>query len=267
MTKEDNAKRASDMKSFIQIARENEKILKANGYVLEPSETIKHQELIPVPDPPAGILYDDPECEGNISVAQETTLAGIQRFARHKQSNVVALNFASGKHPGGGYTTGSKAQEESLCRASNLYFSLLKTPEYYDENEARDTHLFTDMMIYHPEITFFRDDDGNLLEKTLVASIITAPAPKFYNLTDDEKKIVPAIFKVRINRVFQISLDMGHRNLILGAWGCGAYGNDPEMVAKIFKQCLSYYGSKFDNIVFSITDAKMCEIFAETLGL
>lgn len=89
---------------------------------------------------------------------------------------MLALNFASARHPGGGFLGGSQAQEESLARASGLSPCLNQFQEMYDTNQRFSSCLYTDHMIYAPDVPVFRDDDDRLLEEPFLVSILTAPA-------------------------------------------------------------------------------------------
>lgn len=242
---------------FKKIAIDNSKIINEDGgYQLPNSKWVGLDSIVGE----GNVFYPNPVCEGKISVVQETTLSGLRRYPYS-----VALNFASGNHPGGAYHAGEKAQEESLCRASNLYEALAKVEEFYNQNNSYGSPLFTDAIIYTSDVTFFRDEDQNLLDKTFKRAIITAPAPKFHRCTEEERSKVLGIFYRRINKILQIANEKMHGDIILGAWGCGAYSNNPHVVAKIFKICLADYRYNFDNIVFSITDPDMCKIFKEEL--
>src|SRR6185312_12808515 len=97
--------------------------------------------------------------------------------ARECEPHVVALNFASAKNPGGGFLGGAKAQEEDLCRCSALYTCQLTQSAYYEVNRATSSMLYTDNIIYSPDVPFFRDDRLQLLDEPFTVSIITAPAP------------------------------------------------------------------------------------------
>ena len=109
-----------------------------------------------------------------IEVTTETTAEASRRLveAEHEKE-VVALNFASAKNPGGGYIRGAKAQEEDLARCSALYHCLVGHREYYDENRAHPSMCYLDYMMYSPEVPFFRDERYDLLEEPFLASIIT----------------------------------------------------------------------------------------------
>jgi uncharacterized protein (TIGR02452 family) len=109
-------------------------------------------------------------------VANETTLAAARRLLGSGRERVLALNFASARNPGGGFLNGSQAQEESLARASGLYACLTRHMEMYEANRRFSSCLYTDHMIYSPDVPVFRDDDDALLEQPYLLSFVTAPA-------------------------------------------------------------------------------------------
>ena len=104
-------------------------------------------------------------------------------------ARVVALNFASAKNPGGGFLGGAKAQEEDLARSSALYACMRDQRAYYDANRHEPSLLYTDHMIYSPDVPFFRDDRLRFLEDPFLLSILTAPAP---NAASNERREIPA---------------------------------------------------------------------------
>lgn len=72
----------------------------------------------------------------------------------------------------------------------------------------------------------------------------------------------------RIRIMLRIATKNGHTNLVLGAWGCGAFGNKPEDVSSYFKKVLidEEYGRCFDAVRFAIygrTDGKNIRVFRE----
>src|SRR5690242_5063046 len=110
-------------------------------------------------------------------VTNETTLSAAARLlAEDASRRVLALNFASAKNPGGGFLNGSQAQEESLARASGLYACVAPLRDYYDANRACGSCLYTDHLIYSPDVPVFRDDDDRLLARPYAVSFVTAPA-------------------------------------------------------------------------------------------
>ena len=126
------------------------------------------------PDRPLADIRRVDNKSTSIAVANETTLVTARRMVE-KGLTVVALNFASAKHPGGGFLGGSRAQEESLARSSGLYACLAGNP-MYDFHRARGDAMYTNYAIYSPDVPVFRTDDGTLLEQPWLCSFVTAPA-------------------------------------------------------------------------------------------
>ena len=124
---------------------------------------------------PANLAQRAP-VETKIEVENETTFQGLARLAP-RGGHLGCLNFASARTPRGGFLSGAQAQEEALARASALYSCLRAAPEYYNRNRANRSAVYLDLLIFSPQVPFFRNDAGNLLEKPVLASVITAPAP------------------------------------------------------------------------------------------
>ena len=194
-------------------------------------------------------------------VVNETTLAGAQSLLARSAANVCCLNFASAKNPGGGFLRGSQAQEEALARASALSVCLEATPKYYEVNRNHDTALYTDHIIYSPDVPVFRDDHERLLDVPWLTSFVSAPAPNAGAVHRNEPNRFPDVAAVLTNRawrVLEVCRLHGHHNLVLGAWGCGVFGNEPLSVATIFRDHLlgARFSSVFDTIRFSVLDTK-----------
>jgi uncharacterized protein (TIGR02452 family) len=194
-----------------------------------------------------------------ITATNETTFQALQRLNR-LGGHIGCLNFASAKNPGGGFLNGSQAQEEALARSSALYPCLLKAPEYYERNRANHSTIYLDLVIYSPLVPFFRNDDGDLLEQPVLASVITAPAPNAGAVMQNEPrntdKIVPALRR-RAELVLCIARLHKIENLVLGAWGCGVFRNDPAMVAGILADLLNDPGrfkNAFNKVIFAVYD-------------
>jgi uncharacterized protein (TIGR02452 family) len=188
--------------------------------------------------------------ETRVQVTNETTLGASRRLVERGLRS-LALNFANGIHPGGGFLGGAKAQEEVLCRSSALYQTLIDDP-MYQEHRKRPLPDSTDWAIYSPDVPVFRVDDGTELPNPWLLSFITCAAP--YAPVIGQPKAGDLLQK-RMHRVLAIAQSYGHAALALGAWGCGAFVNDPHRTAMDFRQALENdYSGAFSDIVFAITD-------------
>jgi uncharacterized protein (TIGR02452 family) len=194
-------------------------------------------------------------------VQSETTFTAARRLvARLGPHKVAALNFASAKNPGGGFLGGSQAQEECLARASALYPSLLTQPRYYDANRAGRSSLYSDHLIVSPKVCVFRDDEDRLLDEPWEVTIITSPAPNAGAIAENSPVELPrveSVFRQRIEQVLSVAVVTGQTGLVLGAWGCGVFRNDPSMVARLFSEFLLKQGrfaKAFDQISFAVLD-------------
>ena len=233
-----------DRAENVKIYTDNENICQKfyNGVI-----NSQHDKSEIVSDPPKKrrIDYDG---SPNITVVNSTSLIEALKFEKP-----MILNFASAIHPGGGYIRGANAQEECLCRSSTLYPVLKPFEHFYSFHKDSSDTRYSDIMIYSPEITFFRDDYGFMMDKPVDISVLTAAAPNNRNKhisNDDLRKI----FEHRIRKVFLIAEHHRHKNLILGAWGCGAFACDPDIVAKAFSTVIFSSTWDFSNLVFAIAD-------------
>jgi len=198
--------------------------------------------------------------ETQFEVHNETTQVAAERLHAQGETRLLALNFASAKNPGGGFLNGSQAQEESLARSSGLYPCLLQHKGFYDLHRERKNALYTDNMIYSPDVPFIRNDAGELLEAPYLMSVLTSPAVNAgavkRNLPNDISRI-PELMLSRTEKVLKIAAFHQHEVLILGAWGCGVFRNDPKEIAGYFAHYLKEggsYAAAFRRIVFAVLD-------------
>jgi len=196
-------------------------------------------------------------------VANETTLGAAERLTQADgNANVPALNFASAKNTGGGFLNGSQAQEESLARASGLYPCIAQMQAMYDVNKGFRSCLYTDNMIYSPKVPVFRDDRDHLLEAPYLVSFVTAPAVNAGVVRRREPENVPRIENVmrgRMEKVLSLAVIHHHETLILGAWGCGVFQNNPRDVARWFGDHLTgngLFSRAFKKVVFAVLDRR-----------
>ncbi|MFI0350427.1 TIGR02452 family protein [Actinomadura sp. 9N407] len=215
-----------------------------------PSDLHSPSEFTALPDGQAG--------ETRIEVTGETTLAAAHRLYGDGEIP-LALNFASAKNPGGGFLNGAHAQEEGLARSSGLYSSLLSAREFYDFHREQRDLLYSDHMIYSPAVPVIRDDAGLLLEEPFEVAFLTSAAPNRGAIKDPDKlELLPAALRQRARKVLAAALAHGHRRLVLGAWGCGVFRNDPYEVATAFAEPLTPgsgdFAGRFEHVVFAVWD-------------
>ncbi len=185
-----------------------------------------------------------------LQVTNETTMGAGRRLVA-RGCRPLALNFAAGVNPGGGFLSGARAQEESLCRSSALYATLVGDP-MYAHHALRPEPDSTDWAILSPDVPFFRTDAGEALEAAWEMSVLTCAAP--YAKTCGVERSA-ALMEPRVRRVLEIAAAYGYSALILGAWGCGAFGNDARQIAAQFHRALTGpFAGAFAEIVFAISD-------------
>lgn len=203
-----------------------------------------------------------------IEVVNETTaVAGARLAAQGK--DVAVLNFASARNQGGGFLSGAIAQEEDLCRCSSLYGCLKRKPMFYNENIMCETNFYTDGIIYSPKVPFFRDQYNLFLEDPFTLSVISAPAPNVRSMSAETTEheafdeVMKGLLFNRAVKILQIAEAHGHNTIVLGAWGCGAFGNDPGLVAMSFLEALMQVGD-FEHICFAVYDTREPPVIYDT---
>lgn len=213
-----------------------------------------------------------PERSTEINVTQERSLEAAKRLSeKHMGKRIAVLNFASATNPGGGVARGSSAQEEALCRCSTLYPCLtakeLKAPFYSMHKDLHDTR-YTDACIYTPGIISIKSDTAFPQavpeSEWFSVDVITCAAPNLqkepYNSMNPgygkPVKVTPSelleIHKKRGSHILDIAAANGAAAVVLGAFGCGAFRNDPNIVAESYREILPSYKNFFDEIVFAV---------------
>lgn len=184
--------------------------------------------------------------------------------------NPAMLNLADLYTPGGLVEYGSGAQEENLCRRSNLILSL------YQFSHAR-IHQYPDLGliqeveqypmderyggVYSGIVTFFRgpESEGSMLEEKPynipVISVAALSGPRI----DKKGMMYPDEADItldKIRTIFRIGQAQFHDSLVLSALGCGAFANPPAHIAKLFHQVIEEdeFKNKFKLIDFAILD-------------
>lgn len=201
---------------------------------------------------------------GHFCINEDSFSAAVKVKRNHLDSKVLVLNFANPVNPGGGVRRGARAQEEDLCRKSSLLLSLEdeSSKPYYEYNRSLHTYMGSDAIILSPSVEIIKDSEGELLDDSVIVSVMTCAAPMISSglegMTEAEYE---QMFYDRIVATLKVAANYGYKYLVLGAWGCGAFGNDANVVAKLYYKALKeleYNGlpheSLFRQIYFAVLD-------------
>lgn len=253
----------------IQVAAENKQIVKQGFY------KIGDRKIDLLGDDLDMAIVISPDIKTDLSQAEKFEhtffdITNLDSFGAVKffgGEKTLVMNFANAHSPGGGYLSGANAQEEALCRESTLYkslSSLAAKPMYNYNRKLSDKgklgiYCASDYMILSPNVCVFRDIHDNFLEEPFLTAAITTPAPNLKggarNVPQDE---LNKVMTARLEKMFIAAIHYGYKNLILGAWGCGAFGHNPRTVAKYFYDLLinKNYRNYFEKIIFAIYSIK-----------
>lgn len=174
-------------------------------------------------------------------------------------SKIAVLNFANPHEPGGGVRRGAKAQEECLCRCSDLYNTLAQPyflEHFYRYHYEHCDSFYSDRLIYSPNITVFKSDDPipEVLDTPFSVDVITCAAPYRFRNNGETDEALIRIYMSRIRNILEVSMSKAVSCLVLGAFGCGVFRNDPRLMARAFADLLvrEQYARYFDKVVFAI---------------
>lgn len=158
-----------------------------------------------------------------------------------KGAKILVLNFANPVNPGGGVRSGARAQEEDLCRKSSLLLSLesKEAEKYYKYNQGLDTYMGSDALMITPKVEIIKDENGELLDETVIVSVLTCAAPMVTRGREgmSESEYEEMVYK-RMVGMLKCAAYLGYKYLVLGAWGCGAFGNDAGVISDLFYKAL-----------------------------
>ena len=229
-------------------------------YFMETDELIKNTIVWDGAEKLKPIEADKQEIE---FVNEFTVNTGINHA--NQGYHTAVLNFADALEPGGLVLDGATTQEESICRATNLYETLISDNcmrDYYKFNRKFDCDTFSSRMIYSKDVLVFKNDDHELLERPVKFDVITIPAPLGYVATYD-------IYLERIKCMLNVANYKKVDCLVLGAWGCGCFDNPIDEVAKAFAEVLSEH-NYCKKVVFAIRGTsdrdKTYDLFKETFN-
>lgn len=240
-SKEHTAKMAELFKNEIEKSVKNSSVIRSINYV----------------------PFEDNEVKVDIVVEDLTTSGAITKYKDLK--NLCALNFASFLRPGGSFNNVPThlAQEEYICKDSVLYNVLKEFQDEYDKNKSmKNRNLYENFAIYSPDVVFVDDSK----EEVAKCDILTCAAPNataastYGNMSDESIK---ETMYDRIDFLLTVAKEKGVKNIILGAFGCGVFGNDPEFVAKTFKKLLRTKNYGFEKVSFSIPGGSNLKAFKD----
>ena len=184
--------------------------------------------------------------------------AGMSYKKKNRKSKIGILSFASGTNPGGGVRNGSSAQEESICRCTTLAAVLdaeKNRKEFYSFHKSQHDQRYTSTVIYTPNIIAFKTDDDipSLLprQKWNAFDFISCAAPNLIN-NDLPEEEIKTLHEARARQILNVAAENKIEVLVLGAFGCGAFQNPPEVVAKAYKDMLKEFDGVFQEIVFAV---------------
>ncbi len=263
------------LKKAIEEAKRRQKVILETDCVLV-------QKIAPKFDIPA-----------KVSISMKRCLEAAGEYTGQK---ICVLNFASATNPGGGVQKGANAQEESICRCSTLYpcISDDKIKEKF-HNKHRELlragkmdSLYNCDCIYTPDVVVFKTDTdhpGQMEQRDWYQiDMLSCAAPNLRKnpsnaMNPDSGDKAPAIkpdellklHKKRIQRILDIAMGQGAEVVILGAFGCGAFQNPPEIVAKAMNQVVKDYLYRFKSIEFAVycppNQTRNYDIFCHELAL
>ena len=235
-------------------------------------ESVRNQTCIlqsePVADAGSAHRFEAP---AKLVLSKKRTMEAARAYA-DGSNKVAVLNFASATNPGGGVVNGSRAQEESLCRVSTLYFTL-NTDEnwrrFYTPHRKSHNPLHNDDILYTPAVVVVKSDTAHparLAEKDWYSvDVITCAAPNLrtypsnrYNSGDGNARLLlsdselRALHEQRDRRIFDVAALNGVEVLVLGAFGCGAFCNNPAVVADVLVQLARRYEYAFKTVEFAV---------------
>jgi uncharacterized protein (TIGR02452 family) len=247
-------------KKAAEIARDTIEIVTSGRYTNRQGQKVAVRQLVEdamngtVGYPPDASLPNvvPSDRQTVFDVVNDTTLEAVCKLVS-EGFKPVALNFASARHPGGGFLNGARAQEESLCRASALYYCINGNAMY--RHHAQSDCYYSNYAIYSPAVPVFKDDDGEPLDEPYLCGFVTSPAVNAGALRDNERKPnrIRKEMEERVEKVLAVMAGHGHDAAVLGAGGCGVFKNDPEMIAELFANALrSRFTGVFAKVVFAV---------------
>ena len=265
MSREENVK---VFKDTLELCETNSRLIKLIDESIAKQYVIKEEDKVETSN---DHRFTSP-CKVVVSSKRSLKAASV-----YKNKKICVHNFASATSPGGGVAHGANAQEEAICRCSTLYFPISDDSVYYKFHDAHRKMLmggnldstYNDDCIYTPGIVVLKSDDDapTLLpeDEWYSVDIITCAAPNLreresnrmnlggrnvsVKITDQQLEF---LHKKRLRRILDVAKNESVDVMILGAFGCGAFSNNPNVVAKAMNEVIKEYQYDFDTIEFAV---------------
>lgn len=216
-------------------------------------------------------LNVDNTYDTDITVTSDRSFQAAMRLVAHNPvCKVAVMNFANAFHAGGGVVRGASAQEECLCRTSTLYPLIYRKSLYYSfykYHKDKNTPKASDSLIYTEGVVICKTDEDlpKRMDKKdwVTVDVITIAAPDlrkssnvFFELVNGGGNMNDAeLFGYHVKRaihMFTVAASKGADVLVLGAFGCGAFQNNPEVVARAYKIAIQEFPKVFKKIEFAV---------------
>ena len=234
---------------------------------------------IPIAKMKTTLFYEDDYPDFGVSKIKDTivTISGDRSYQaamrlhrENPEAKIAVMNFANAFHAGGGVTRGSGAQEECLCRTSTLYPLLYRKTlrdTFYKLHNDRNSSKATDSLIYTEDVIICKTDEDlpkrMPQEDWVTVDVITIAAPDLRDKSNIHAPLVNGgtymndaeLFGYHVKRAIHMltcAAAKGADILILGAFGCGAFQNNPEVVARAYKTALQEFPRVFEKIEFAV---------------
>ncbi len=249
----------------VKILRETMKAAEDGCYFVEEREVklpVRYEQIKEVtlytPEQVAQLLAQDMSGSepGRITLRNQDTLEAAFELHQHRKETekpVLILNFANPHRPGGGIRSKPGTQEEHLCVKTTVLCSL-ETEEawpFYQANLDCGTQAQTDTVLLSPNTMVIRNPDLSLREEPFPVAVMTVSAPIASRMEESELPYLENILNRRIRGMLRAAAAEGYTRLVLGAWGCGNFGNDPELVARLFHDNLT---GNFKEVTMAVFD-------------
>ncbi len=234
---------------------------------------------IPVAKKNTKVYFEDDYPDFDISITKKMVIevtgdrsyqAAMRLQKENPDAKIAVMNFANAFHAGGGVTTGASAQEECLCRTSTLYpllYRRMLRDTFYKHHYTLNTPKASDSLVYTEGVIICKTDEDlpkrMPKEDWVTVDVITIAAP---DLRDKSNKHAPLVnggtymnnaelFGYHVKRAIHMltcAAAKGADILVLGAFGCGAFENDPEVVSRAYKTALKEFPKVFDKVEFAV---------------